>query len=123
MSTEQNYRNTKEANYVKQELWGKLELEGLREASKEAIQLIETHKADALLCDIRNITYDETSIKMQIEGMSLLWKMRHLRRIAFLVSTHGLSQSLETTFEQLHLGSKYHAFRDEAEAIAWLNEK
>jgi len=76
----------------------------------------------ATITDIRDVTYQDITLGMQIKGMSLIWKVRHIR-MAFLVRSGELQKLVRSTFHQLHLDHRCGVFDDEASAANWIQQE
>jgi hypothetical protein len=72
--------------------------------------------------DIRDVTYQDITLGMQIKGMALIWKIRHVR-MAFLVRSGELQKLVRSTFNQLHLDHRCGVFDDEASAANWIQQE
>lgn len=112
----------KRGNYIHLVTRGRLEIESLEAPANAAIALAEKEKVDRLLDDIRFIDSTGASIKVQSKGFGILWKLRTFKKVAIVFKQDEVGRLFFSTLQAMHITSRFNGFKDEAEAVAWLEE-
>ncbi len=102
---------------------GKLEIDSLDAPANAAIALAQKEKVDKLLDDIRFIDSTGASITVQSKGFGILWKLRTFKKVAIVFKHDEIGRLFFSTLQAMHISSKFNGFKDEAEAVAWLEQE
>jgi hypothetical protein len=112
-------------DYIRSTVCGSLDLATIEQPFDAMMALAEEKHITKVLDDVRELDSSNLGIKVQSKAMGLLWKMRVFDKVAFLSKPNRLQNMLQSTMEtmRLNITTKFKGFTDEAEAIAWLQEK
>lgn len=121
MNANLTHRVTLDKDYINLEFWGKLDVTSIRDAADKTVALHNQHKISKLLCDVSLVNYDEINVPLQVEGMTMVWKIKDFHHVAFLIGNEDFGKLVESTLEQLHLSSKFRCFPDKNAALKWLD--
>ena len=109
-------------DYVHLLMEGEISIDDLKNSTDEVLRLAQEKGATKLLEDIRNIDKNSLTMRLQTEGIGLLWQLRHFKKIALVFSSNDVGHLVLSTLQTLHFNFKCRAFDNEADAIAWLEE-
>lgn len=112
----------KRGDYVYLVTRGKLDVENLDAPANAALALAKEEDLDKLLDDIRYVDSTGVSIPIQSKGFGIIWKLRTFKKVAIVFKEEEIGRLFFSTLQAMHITSKFHGFKDEAEAIAWLEE-
>ncbi len=105
--------------YIKLEYTRQPTPEDMKAANVELLEFNKEQGLNELLCDVRKMNR-EVPLATQLEGVKLLWQLRSFKKFAFIVGDPELEKLLASSFRNLSFLSKFRAFQNEDEAVAWL---
>jgi hypothetical protein len=119
----QHYEVALRGDHIYLKFKGQVEVGDLRKSTDDIVALAKHGNVSLLLDDIRDLDRDSVTIRLQTEAIGLLWHLRHFKKIALLYSDNEIGNLVATTLQTVHLVGRCRAFDNEADALAWLEEK
>ncbi len=123
MPEEKQYSVAAKGDYIHLITRGVLDIKNLDAPANAALELGKKNNITKLLDDIRYVDKSFVSIPIQAKGVGILWKLRAFDKVAILFQDQDLEKMFFSTLEAIHINGKFRGFYDEAEAVAWLQEK
>lgn len=123
---EQGYNVRAQDDYVHLETWGVPNEKNVSEPVAAAIKLADQKNVSKLLDDIRGVNGDAISLMVQAKGVGVLWKLRHFKKVAIVVSSEEMTWILTSSLQELGLslgGWNIKHFDDVDAAKQWLAHK